>query len=146
MPRNVPACLRTARSPRGRAHRQSTASVSFGPSLLQLLGDPARLGLAEERPPGRHRGAWTPVQDHRLEQHHVALGERLGQERRTEPALQRQAVAGAAVLAHQLDQRRAARALRLGGLRTERQTEPHGGDETAAEHVRQDAAAARKRT
>src|SRR5690606_31021625 len=75
---------------------------SFRKPLSELLDDPARFDAGEVLAPRRRGRAAAAVADDVGEHLRVLVGERLGQERRAESALQGEAMAGAAVLAHHL--------------------------------------------
>lgn len=81
------------------------ATLLFRKADQQLLHDPFGLGLAEEAVPGRHRGSRAAAVDGGNQGICRPFAQRRGRQGRPEAALQRHAVARAAVLTDEVNQR-----------------------------------------
>lgn len=85
-------------------------SCSWRYSLHQAFHQPCCLSFIKKRPPRRHRCTRASVQNHVAQHRRGFAHERLRRKRGAEPALERESVTRAAILAQQLHQLALARA------------------------------------
>src|SRR5574340_23262 len=98
--RFVPA--QPVRTPRA-SRRRAEILARIGEPLLQTLNDPSRFGFGDEIFPWRHGRAGPTIKNSANQRSRGFVFQCFGCERGAKPAMQLHAVAGAAVLAHQVN-------------------------------------------